>query len=240
MLLFIPFGMKCFCQKDSLANKKNHFYISMGVNNSIPKVENYRMEDARVFPQYGIAGGVFFGFQHSIVRFNKFKISIGSELGFNSYNDRNIKIGTFGVGGTIAPYEAVIYSKNLFYSGAINIVSSLSYTLNNTTDLIFYLGAGADFNFITTNKTTQEDITLSKKINYGYIDNSNTLYYVSKSCKFEICKKRNIKKYGIFIGATFIGGHSTSTYPYGEGDRDAIQEFAYRYFILNYGLTYEF
>jgi len=248
--LFLLFELNLFCQKDSLANKKFYFYIHAGINNSIPHnyhfiYESYNPDgidqNFSVFPQFRIGGCVFSGFQYLIFRFNKFKISIGPEVGINFYNSKVIKVGTCTGGFGGGTFTGGIYSTNNFCNASLNIVSSLSYSLNNTTDINLYLGAGAYTNLITNVKSTKENIILNTKTNYKYTDYGSLFYYISTSLKFEICKIIKKRKYGIFIGTTFLGKYSNSPiYSYENKIWDPAQEYAYSYFIINYGLTYKF
>lgn len=248
--LFFLFELNLFCQKDSLTNKKNYFYIHVGINNSIP--HNYHFiydsqnpddigQNFSVFPQFSILGGdISLGFQYSIIRFNKFKFSIGPEMGIDFYHGYIVKVGTYdnGSGGI---FKGGIYISNNFCNASLNIVPSLSYSLNNTTDINLYIGAGAYTNLITTVKNTEENIILNTKTNYKYTDYGSLFYYVSTFLKFEICKIIKKRKYGIFIGTTFLGKYSNSPiYSYENKIWDPAQEYAYSYFIINYGLTYKF
>lgn len=243
-ILFVLFsfllGANSFCQKDSLTNKKKCFYINVGINNSIPKVESYYFinevdtnvadgfsEHFQVFPKFSTGANVLFGFQLPIVRFQKLKISLYPEIGINYYTKRKKSVGSYYNWFAGIAFNGTIFSTQHIYSTSLAVLSSFSYPLNNTIDLTLYLGAGVDCNFFNTYKGTEENIILNTKTNYRSKDKIRFFYadyFFLSSYRFEISKNLMNMQYGIFVGTTFLGKRS----------------FTDKLFVLNYGLTYKF
>ena len=242
ILILLISSFSLFGQRDSTANKSK-FYIGMAVNNIIPTVQNYQLDEesvfqggdvsAQIFPKATVSLSINSGYGFHLFNGHKFNIAIVSEITFNYYKNMDTEVGyderySNGNNGTI-------FLNISSYGISLNILPKFSYSLNKKSNIALYAGLNSSDNCILTGSSSiyVNNQLLSEKIKYD--KNSSFLYdplYIGFLGRLEYGIKVNKVEYGFFIG--------TYSFTFLPSLTDDINNLFYRKIVLNYGLNYKF